>query len=113
MKLFIRTIPFIFCTLVMAAHLFRANLIIMMFISILIPLILIWKNRISIITVQIALIIYGLEWIRSMLNLISIRIETGENWHRLAIILGVVALLNFASIIIFRSRYIKEMYPKK
>ncbi len=113
MKLFIKAIPFIFCSLLIAAHLFRANMIILMSISILIPLILIWKNRISIITVQIALIIYGIEWIRSMLNLISIRIEAGENWLRMAIILGVVALLNFASIFIFRSRYIKEKYPKK
>ncbi len=97
----------------MAAHLFRANMIILMFISILIPFILIWKNRFSIIVVQISLIIYGIEWIITMLNLISIRIETGENWLRMAIILGVVALLNFASILILKSKHIKREYSKQ
>ena len=42
-----------------------------------------------------------------------IREAKGEDWLRLAIILGVVALLNFATVLAFRTKSMKERYGLK
>ena len=97
----------------MAAHLGRANMFILQYVSLLIPFILIWKNKISARAVQIFLILYGFEWIRTIFYYARIRTANGEDWLRLAIILGVVALLNFATALVFRSNSMKERYNLK
>ena len=104
MKNFLRILPFLLCSLLMAAHLFRANLLILMIISLLIPFALIIKSKISLRIVQITLVIYSLEWIRTMISYVAERIENGDNWLRLAIILSVVALANLLSILPLKNR---------
>ena len=113
MKTFWKILPVIICSLLMAAHMSRANILILQIISLLIPFILIWKSRIAAIAVQIFLVIYGLEWIRALIFYARIRAENGEDWFRLAVILGVVAMLNFATILVFRSKHMKEKYGLK
>jgi len=68
------------------------------------------ENKISAITIQIFLFIYGLEWIRSIFYYARIRTEMGEDWFRLAVILGVVAVLNFTTILVFQTKYMKQRY---
>ncbi len=110
MKNFLKILPIILCSMVMAAHLGRANMFILQYLSLLIPLILILKNRISARVMQLFLIIYGFEWIRTIFLYARIRETRGEDWSRLAIILGVVALLNFATVLVFRTKSMKERY---
>ena len=110
MKNFVKILPIILCSLVMAAHLGRANMFILQIITLLIPFILIWKNKISARVMQLFLIVYGIEWIRTINYYAQIRITKGEDWSRLAIILGVVALLNFATALVFRTKSMKERY---
>lgn len=110
MKNIIKILPIVLCSLLMAAHLGRANMFILQYISLLIPFILIWKNKISARVVQVLLIIYGFEWIRTIVYYARIRTANGEDWLRLAIILGVVALLNFATTLVFRSKSMKERF---
>ncbi|MEN8156721.1 MAG: hypothetical protein ABFS10_07210 [Bacteroidota bacterium] len=110
MKTFWKILPIIICSLLMAAHLSRANMFILMIISLLIPFLLIWKSRIPARAVQIFLVIYGLEWIRALIYYARIRIENGEDWFRLALILGTVAVLNFVTLLVFRSKHLKERY---
>jgi len=74
----------------MAAHLGRANMFILQIISLLIPFLLFWKSKISARAVQLFLVLYGLEWIRTLIYYARIRTENGEDWFRLALILGVV-----------------------
>jgi ABC-type transport system involved in Fe-S cluster assembly fused permease/ATPase subunit len=97
----------------MAAHLGKVNMFVLQYISLLIPFILFWKNKISARAVQIFLILYGFEWIRTLIYYARIREEKGEDWLRLAIILGVVALLNFATALVFRTKTMKERYELK
>jgi hypothetical protein len=110
MKIFWNILPIIICSLLMAAHLGRANMFILQIISLLIPFLLIWKSKISARTIQLFLVLYGLEWIRTLIYYAQIRIENGEGWLRLALILGVLAILNFATILVFRSKCMKERY---
>ena len=97
----------------MAAHLNRTNMFILQTISLLIPFLLIWKSKISAKAVRLCLVLYGLEWIRTLIYYVLIRIENGEDWFRLGIILGVVAILNFATVFVFRSKYMKERFDLK
>ena len=110
MKKFFSFVPIIFCSLLMAAHFGRANLFILQIITLIFPFILIWKNKISARIIQILLVLYGLEWIRTIFYYARIRTESGEDWFRLAVILGVVAVLNFASIFVFRTENMKKRY---
>ena len=113
MKIFWKILAIIICSLLMAAHLSRADMFILLIISLLIPFLLIWKNKISARVVQLFLVLYGLEWIRTIIYYARIRTENGEDWLRLAVILGVVAILNFATILVFRSKSMKERYDLK
>ena len=110
MKNFIKIVPIVLCSLIMAAHLGRANMFILQIITLLIPFVLFWKNKLSVRVVQVFLIIYGFEWIRTIFYYARIRTAHGEDWFRLAIILGIVAFLNFATVLVFRSKSMKERY---
>lgn len=113
MKNIMKILPIVLCSLLMAAHLGRANMFILQYISLLIPFLLFWKNKISARAIQLFLILYGFEWIRMIFYYARIREAKGEDWLRLAIILGVVALLNFATVLAFRTKSMKERYGLK
>ena len=110
MKNFLKILPIILCFLLLAAHFGRANLLILQIISILIPFMLFWKTKIAAIIIQACLILAGIEWIRTAVYYARIRIENGEPWLRLAIILGSVAILNFATALVFRTKSMKARY---
>ena len=110
MKNFMKILPIILCSLLMAAHLGRANMFVLQYVSLAIPFFLFWKNKISARIIQVLLTVYGLEWFRTTIYYVRIRIENGEGWVRLAIILGLVALINFASILVFRTKSMKERF---
>jgi hypothetical protein len=110
MKMFLKILPVILCFLLSAAHFGRANLLILQIISILIPFLLFWKTKIAATIIQACLLLAGIEWIRTTIYYARIRIENGEPWLRLAIILGSVAVLNFATILIFRTKSMKARY---
>ena len=113
MKYFWKIFPIVLCSLLMAAHLRRANMLVLQYVILAIPFLLFWKNKIAARTIQILLMIYGYEWIRTITYYARIRTEKGEDWLRLAIILGVVALLNFATVLVFRTKSMKERYGLK
>ena len=110
MKNIMKILPIILCSLLMAAHLGRANMFVLQYISLISPFLLFWKNKISARAVQVFLIIYGFEWIRTIFYYARIRTANGESWLRLAIILGAVALLNFATVLVFHSKSMKDRY---
>lgn len=110
MKVFAKLTPVIINFLIMAAHLFRGNMIFLMVLILLLPLLLLWKSPFSIRLIQFSLLLFGFEWIRTIIILINQRIETGENWFRMTIILGIVALFNFISILFLQSKQIKKIY---
>jgi len=110
MKNLMKILPIVLCSLLMAAHLLRADVFVLLIVSLLIPFLLLWKNKITARVVQLSLFLYGFEWIRTTIYYVNIRTEKGEDWLRLAIILGIVALLNFATILVFRTKSMKDRY---
>jgi len=109
-KSFLKYFSIILCFLLLAAHFGRANLFTLQIVVLVIPFLLFWKNKIAAGIVQICLILGSFEWIRTLIYYARIRVENDEPWLRLSIILGLVAILTFATALIFRSKYMKERY---
>jgi len=112
MKMFLKILPIILCFLLLAAHFGRANLLILQIISISFPFLLFWKTKIAIFIIQACLMLAGIESIRTAVYYARIRNENEEPWLRLAIILGTVVVLNFATVLVFRTKSMKERYKQ-
>jgi hypothetical protein len=105
-----RIILLSFSWLLLAAHFSRADLNILMVISLLIPLILIIRKRWALITVQLLTIAGALEWIRTTWILAVSRISDGEEWARMAIILVSVSIITFIAALLLNSKKVKKSY---
>ena len=110
MKNFWKFLPLIFCFLLLAAHFGRANILPLQIVSIIVPFLLFWKSKLAARIIQISLILGGIEWIRILIYYVRIRVTNGEDWLRLAIILGVVAILTAATALVFRTESMTERY---
>jgi hypothetical protein len=107
---FIKLLPVIFSFLLLAAHFLRAGLIPLVPIALLLPFLLfvrkLWVSR----SMQIALVLGALEWLRTLSALINMRQETGQTWTRLAVIIGTVAAFTGFSALIFCCKSLKVWY---
>jgi hypothetical protein len=103
-------LPVFISILLLAAHFYRAGLIVLVLLILASPFILLarkpWAARI----IQIELVLGGIEWIRTAINFVQIRQSYNMPWTRLAIILGAVALGTIISAFVFRSRFLKDRY---
>ncbi len=78
---------------------------------ILFPALLFIKKAWAARTVQIILFLGGLEWVRTTIEIASRRIDAGEPWVRMAIILGAVALFTAVSGLPFsRNKELRRQY---
>ncbi len=106
----LRLIPVILSMLLLAAHFYRAGYLILVIAMLLGPLVLFickpWTARV----IQVVLVLGGIEWIRTLINLATIRQSVGAPWERLALILCGVALFTIASALVFSLRSLKKRY---
>lgn len=65
--------------------------------SLALPLLLVVRERWSARAVQAGLVLGALEWMRTLAFFAGQRVDTGRPWGRLALILGVVAVLTALS----------------
>ncbi|MFN7573114.1 MAG: hypothetical protein ACK5TK_16945 [Betaproteobacteria bacterium] len=65
-----------------------------------------WAARI----VQAALALAALEWLRAAVTLIALRLSLGQPYLRLALILGTVALLTAACLLVFRKDAVRRYF---
>ena len=97
-------------TITLAAHCSRAGLGLLSILVLLIPFVLFHKNKISIQIVQVFMVLAGAEWIRTTLHFVSQRMDTGEPWLRLAIILWIVVVAAFGSAFLLNGGQFKDIY---
>ncbi|MBC8186131.1 hypothetical protein H8E88_34035 [candidate division KSB1 bacterium] len=107
---FIRLLPVIFSSIMMAAHFSRAAYGVLTIVCLLLPLILFIKKQWVARAFQVLLVLGGLVWIQSLVQLAKMRSAMGESWLRLAIILGIVALFTALSALVFESKSLKKRY---
>lgn len=107
---FLRLLPVIISFLLLSAHFLRAGQVVLVFVSlILIILMLARKNWVPWV-MKAALLLGAVEWLRTLVVFAQMRIESGEPWTRLAVILGAVALFTAFSSLVFRNNALRKWY---
>ena len=91
----LRIVLIALCFVLLWAHFSRAGVHPLAWASLALPLLLFVRQPWSAWTLRIALVIGGVEWLRTLVRLVSERRAVGEDWLRLAVILVVVALVTF------------------
>jgi hypothetical protein len=106
----IRLFPVFFSFLLIAAHFSRSGLIAPAILSLTAPGLLLiarpWAARL----IQVLLLTATLEWLRTLCHLVQLRQDLGLPWVRLAVIIGAVAAITAASILVFRHPPFRRQY---
>ena len=92
------------CGLVIAAHFLKAGNLLMAGAGLLSPFLLFIQKPQAARIVQFLLVAAALEWVLTILDIASRRVETGEPWIRMAAILGGVALFNIFTAFLIRMK---------
>jgi uncharacterized membrane protein len=107
---FIQLIPVIISMLLIAAHFLRANNIYLVAVCFILLLGLLVRAPLPAKVMQGTLVISTIEWIRTAYTIVSVRMQIGLPWTRLAVILGAVACFTLTSGLVFFSKTLKERY---
>jgi hypothetical protein len=107
---FFRLLPVILSFLVLAAHFSRAGSLTLSAACIIFPAVLLIKKPMVPMVMQTALLLGAVEWVRTLILIVQMRMEFGQPWTRLAIILGVVALFTGLSALVFQSKALRMRY---
>ena len=108
--IFVRLLPVLLSSLLLAAHFSRGDNTPLVVLSLVFPLILLVRKHWVVPTVQVLLVLGGLEWIRRVVELAGQREALGQPWTRMAVILGAVSAFTMASALVFRSAALKQRY---
>jgi hypothetical protein len=100
----------VFSSVLLAAHFSRVGLNRVALLCLLFPLALLIRKRWALRAFQLYLLIGAGVWVQRTLVLRALRIEAGEDWLRLALILGSVALFTLISVLILEKKRFKEKY---
>ncbi len=110
--MFIRLSPVIFSALLLAAHFSRHDAPVLIVLSLLVPLVLLIRRPWAALLIQAVLVLGALEWVRTLVVLTRARQAAGEDWVRMALILGVVAMITLASALVFRIPKVRARYAR-
>lgn len=102
--------PVVLSLLVLGAHFFRAGNVVMVAAVIVVLGLLTVPRRWAARTIQVALLLGAVEWVRTLVTLYQQRMQLGQPATRLAIILGGVALFTALSAAVFRSVRLRAWY---
>ena len=106
----LRLLPVFISFVLLAAHfLYAGQMIISIVLLSLLLLLLLRKTWVPRV-IQTILLLGSVEWLRSLYSHAQDRIELGEPWMRLAIILGAVALFTALSCLVFRSGSLRKRF---
>jgi hypothetical protein len=96
----LRLLPMILATLLLAAHVLRAGLLPLALVLGLLPLLLLarrpWVARLF----QVVLLAGTVEWLSTLVSLVTDRRGEGHPWLRLALILAGVTALTFGGVLV-------------
>lgn len=103
-------LPVLLSLLAICAHFYRADDLPLVGVALAcVPLLLVrrpWAARV----VQLVLILSALEWVWTASTLVELRERMGQPWHRLAAILGGVALFTVLSAGVFLAPPLRRWY---
>jgi hypothetical protein len=88
----------------LAAHLFRADMLALAVVAALAPLLLLVPSRAARLAVQLMLVLGAVEWLRTLAHLAAARMSMQQPWLRMTLILLAVALMTGAAAWLLRVR---------
>jgi hypothetical protein len=94
----------------LAAHFSRHDLSLLAPLCLAIPLLLLVRREWVPGLLQLLLIVGALEWLRTTLFLAAQRLDTGQPWLRMALILAVVVLFTLGSAMLLRTAAVRHHY---
>lgn len=103
-------VPPVIAFLLLAAHFFRSENLIVALISVLAIFLVLVRRPWAARTIQVCLVLGSAEWLRSIISLILSRTQMGEPFLRLAIILGGVTLFTALSSLVFRTSRLRDQF---
>jgi hypothetical protein len=106
----LRLLPVIISFLLLGAHFLRFGQSLLVIFSMLLPLILLFKQAWAARLMQFFLILGAVEWVRTLFFLVAVRRAHEQPWMRLVIILGMVALFTGCAALVFRYNSLKRRY---
>ena len=93
----LRVVLVILSAVLLAAHFFRSGALVPAGLSLALPLLLAWKHDLSVWLLRGSLVLGAVEWTRTAVLIAERRVQWGQPWHRMACILGAVAVVTLAS----------------
>lgn len=102
---------FVLASWLVAAHFFRANNYLLVFLCLAAPLLFFYRKRWSLVLLQLAAYWASAIWLSALLELVQFRQQTGRPWTAAAVILGSVALLTLLAGLLLNSRCLRQRYP--
>ena len=105
-----RIIIFVTAALLLGAHFLRAGSLALVALCVAAPLLFFWRQRWSLILLQLLAYCAAAIWIAAAVQLVQMREQLGQPWTVAAIILGSVALLTLLAGLLLNSRAIRERY---
>lgn len=109
--LMLRLIPIIVAALLLAAHFLRAGNFFASGVSLLAPLLLLVRERWSLVVLQVLAYVGAGFWLIATLEILQQRLALGLPWLRLVAILGGVTLFTIVAGLLLNSAAIKNRYP--
>jgi ABC-type Na+ efflux pump permease subunit len=102
--------PPVLSLVVLAAHFSRHDVPVLPWVCLILPLVLLvrrpWVPRL----LQLVLIVGAIEWLRTTVMLARERMDAGEPWLRMAVILVAVAFVAVGSVLLMESERVRQRY---
>ena len=99
--MFLLLIPTLLSVLVLGAHFYRGAQLALTLLVCAAPWLLLLRRTWATRLLQLILVVGALEWVRTTLQIRSIRLEQGRDWERMATILFSVAAFTFVSSLVY------------
>ena len=99
-----------FALLLLGAHFFRAALVPLTVVCLGLVVLLFVRSAWAARTLQVALALGALEWLRTAWQFTAIRIELGQPYGRLLVILGAVAAVTALAALVLRTRVARDHF---
>ena len=105
-----RLIPVVVSFLLLAAHFLRQGNLVVVGVCLVLPAFLLVRRPWVTYLLSFALLLGGIEWLRTLLAIASRRQMIGDPWERMVAILGAVTSLTLFSILVFLNKKVREHF---
>jgi len=106
----VQLLPVILSFVLIGAHFLRVGFLPVVALCAVAPFVLLVKRKWAARGVQLLLVVAAGEWIRTTIQLVAERESAGQDYLRLTLILGAVALVTLGSALVFHTRRLKQRY---